>query len=161
MTVCRCSLWPAKCVIAFYCSKKLLSLQTDIQRSQHSLKALKSVACSLWFFCTGPGQNRETTTTELQNHCNSASLRCFRRSLILRAQSYVTEDAGLGWMKTSMWKTIFCPWLVPKISQSRKDTTVPLKNERGPAVLWSYPQQSKSESSCPNSYWVVLTSHNW
>lgn len=57
------NLWPAKCVIAFYCTKKLLSLWTDIQRSQHSVRALKSTACYLPLFCTGPGQNDKNTTT--------------------------------------------------------------------------------------------------
>ena len=84
--------------------------------------------------------DRTWPESQKHDHCSSASLHCFHKSLILCASSYVTEDASLGWMKTSMWKTILLPSFVPKISQVSKDPTVPLKNERGSAVLWNYPQ---------------------
>lgn len=50
---------PAKSVITFCCIKKLLLLQTEIQRSKHSLN---SVACYLWLLGTGLCQNQMNTT---------------------------------------------------------------------------------------------------
>lgn len=144
---------PAKSVITFCCIKKLLPEFTDWNSKIQTLFKLHSLLPLITWYRSLPEPHEH-------NHRRSGSPHYFQKSLIQCAQSYVTEDATSGWMKTSMWKTILLPCFVPKISQNRSCTTASLKNDRGEAVLWNYPEQSRSESSSPNFYWVVLTNRN-
>lgn len=86
-------------------------------------------------FRTWPG-------SQTHDHCNASSLCGFNESLILCAQSCMTADAGWAWMKTSTWKTILLPCFIVKISQSRKDTTAPLKMRDN--LLYSEATHSKA-----------------